>query len=199
MKPETVQNLLDRIKEQGVAAYKEAVKDEPERSALNEGFEMGVVWAQDRYAPVLKATVYRSCPECGGSRSVPEAASGELDDAGVLQSPTTGMASCPACKDAPTAIVETALRKKAKGIITDVAASYCRPCAIDEDDMDEAVDAVLSTVLGRPVRYAKEVGRVVQLNGPVVVQADGDPDSAGLLGAGTLIAILEEAGKEGDK
>ena len=154
MKPETVQNLLDRINKQGVAAYAEAVKDEPERSALNEGFEMGVVWAQDRYAPVLNATVYRSCPECGGSQHVIDHVAVEGADTPYPSAGGPEYVPCPACADAPVAIVETSLRRRAKDalwVLEDTA--DLMPA---EAWLDAAVDAVLSVVLGH-VRYAKEI------------------------------------------
>ncbi len=188
MKPETLRDMLES---QGPLG----------KELVREGGGL------DYFTDLLDATVYRSCPECGGKRRVAvNAHPVEPPD------PHVKIIDCPACKDAPTAIVSAALREKACQTICkalrerggcDIWPEYaedapgcdgcggCEMCGTN-------VDAVLSTVLGRPVRYAKEVGRVVQLNGPVVVQADGDPDSAGLLRAGTLIAILEEAGKEED-
>ena len=55
--PRTVRDLLTTIAKREADAYKEVVKNKPESAALNEGFSMGAVWAQEKYAPVLDALI----------------------------------------------------------------------------------------------------------------------------------------------
>jgi len=90
--------------------------------------------------------------------------------------------------DAPTAIVSAALREKAIRGLEGVL------CADGTMDMGDGVDAVLSTVLGRPVRWMKS-GPVVMAfaSGNVEVVASLKPTDE------ERIVILEEAGKEGDR
>ena len=148
---------------------------------------------------LLDAHVYRSCPECGGSELVAARVNPNLhpEPDEILQSP------CPACADAPVAIVDTALREKAAAKLYHHwprDQSYETLSEPLKDSWRESVDFTLSTVLGH-VRYAKEIvevclpGRGVPVSTRVVgctvpsagwsALYDGDP-----------IAILEEAGKE---
>ena len=106
---------------------------------------------------ILDATVYRSCPECGGSRKHQLCKGvGRYDkgDVGDTQSARCygckGTGICPACADSPTAIVEVALRERA---IDAAYEAFMRP---EDADVSDLVDAVLSVVLPR-VRWAKEV------------------------------------------
>ena len=177
---------------------------------------------------VLDSPVYRSCPECGGSRVL---ATGPPLNIGE---------PCPACADAPVAIVSAALREKAidacfaadqaalsrlqkQGFPDIPRVSTAETCPVDIRPIVEAeVDAVLSTVLGRPVRYAKDwrsIGRLrlgFQEDTPMLDVGDGtareldgdehiaileDVDSTDTSAAHVESAatILEEAGKESDK
>ena len=104
--------------------------------------------------------------------------------------------------DAPTAIVSAALREKA---IVEAETVYDRNGLMVIGD--EVVDAVLSTVLGRPVRYAKEIlyDAYTNTDGNACATVEYFEDAAktkyrigGNLGPDD-IAILEEARKEGDK
>ena len=138
---------------------------------------------------LLDAHIYRSCPECGGSRKRQPDYDTTFVEYGV----------CPACKDAPVAIVDAALREKA---IVEAEAIYNRNGLMVIGD--EVVDAVLSTVLGQ-VRYAKEI-----LEGTIDVHDSASTQGAfvyvggktrgenllGIQGQHRAIAILEEAGKE---
>ena len=138
--------------------------------------------------PLLDAPVYRSCPECGGSRVL---ATGPPLNIGE---------PCPACADAPTAIVSAALREKAK-VAMDSAArlSDVEPYDIAGGTLDEMLDAVLSTVLGH-VRYAKEIGRWHDYYPGHIETGNAGRQTRDFvsLRSGDTIAILEEAGKEGE-
>ena len=161
---------------------------------------------------VLDSLVYRSCPECGGSRKCRQCnGRGEFTrynadgpETRFGEPPPTpqhyedecdnchGDGVCPACADAPVAIVETALREK--GI--DLLHPYLR----DGDphtrgEAGELFDTVLSTVLGH-VRYAKEMGQYVHGNRETGEASWVDSEQQSNLHDGDPIAILEEAGKE---
>lgn len=110
--------------------------------------------------------------------------------------------------DAPTAIVEAALRGEARDALWAKESMHDSEPA--EAWLDAAVDAVLSTVLGH-VRYAKEEFEVVTRreqdetvfhdNSYKAVYRGGKRyrGSHIHLKTGSHVAILEEAGKEGDK
>ena len=134
---------------------------------------------------LLDATVYRSCPECGGSGLVPDPETVELGNDGEFHIDDLEMLPCPACKDAPTAIVSAALREKAVAAADEAAGEQV-------PSVDAIVDAVLSTVLGH-VRYAKEIW-CLSVGGEVWPTCE----ESRWLGRGDTIAILEEAGKEED-
>ena len=158
----------------------------------------------------LDATVYRSCPECGGSRKC-QRCDGEgkwfyeLELAMIDCDDCKGTGTCPACADAPVAIVSAALREKARdaGINSTCGSEheYDPAYGLSMADWDKATDAILSTVLGH-VRYAKAwrgIGRLrlgFQEDTPMLDVGDG---TARELDGDEHIAILEEAGKEGDK
>ena len=168
---------------------------------------------------LLDAHVYRSCPECGGSRKVP-ATEAHYGGSGGGCLVVGGTKPCPACKDAPTAIVSAALRKKA---IREGWLAYHHAIHGEEEDeaviaaalfdtgilhesyarnMGALVDAVLSVVLVH-VRYAKEIvevclpGKGVPITTKVVGCTVPSAEWSALYD-GDTIAILEEAGKEGD-
>ena len=164
-------------------------------------------------AGILDATVYRECPECGGIENHEGdcnacGTTGEVDGKECPNCEGTGRGPwvpCPACKDAPTAIVSAALREKAIETIAhtceDVFEARTDHTSVREA-LEAGLDAVLSTVLGRPVRYAKEVGRIELLPGdePVVCLMPMTPPTAAgtapRIESGDPIAILEKAGKE---
>ena len=159
---------------------------------------------------LLDATVYRSCPECGGSRKVP-ATEAHYGGSGGGCLVVGGTKPCPACADAPTAIVEAALREKVKAAFREVKKYQQHKEMTDS----EAVDLLLSTVLG-PVRYAKGIVKTLC---PSVGCCICVTENQLLLHKGDTIAILEdvdstdtsaahvesaatnrqEAGKESDK
>ena len=154
-------------------------------------------------AGILDALVYRSCPECGGSRVL---ATGPPLNIGE---------PCPACADAPVAIVSAALREKAidacfaadqaalsrlqkQGFPDIPRVSTAETCPVDIRPIVEAeVDAVLSTVLGQ-VRYAKEIGRWHDYYPGHIETGNAGRQTRDFvsLRSGDAIAILEEAGKE---
>ena len=156
---------------------------------------------------LLDATVYRSCPECGGSRLARTDANWRRSD----DDPGT-MGVCPACADAPTAIVSAALREKAivaaqtatginvpTHLFQDFPPRATMGVEMQPDEAGRIVDAVLSTVLGH-VRYAKEVGVLsiehVGDGHPIAMLIDNGGKTLGTARTGDPIAILEEAGKE---
>jgi len=113
--------------------------------------------------------------------------------------------------DAPTAIVSAALRERAGSKAADAVADLMAEVLLrgeTHNDITDAeglpiVDAVLSTVLGRPVRYAKEDGCFVAdpaVDRIVLVKVNPEVDDEGRqyrrIDPGDTIAILEEAGKE---
>jgi len=113
--------------------------------------------------------------------------------------------------EAPTAIVETALREKAiregwlayhHAIHAEEEAEAVMAAALFDTgvlhesykrNMGALVDAVLSTVLGH-VRYAKEVGEFSDRIGGPPMLLDGERWHR--VSLGDTVAILEEAGKE---
>ena len=154
---------------------------------------------------LLDATVYRSCPECGASRKC-QRCDGEgkwfyeLELAMIDCDDCKGTGTCPACADAPTAIVSAALREKAtccelglsKHLTTETQAKGLAGVTGAMWEVAQMrLDAILSTVLGRPVRYAKEVW-CLSVGGEVWPTCK----ESRWLGRGDTIAILEEAGKE---
>ena len=146
---------------------------------------------------LLDATVYRSCLECGGGGLVPDPETVELGNDGEFHIDDLEMLPCPACKDASTAIVSAALREKADNAIEAVFTAH--RTGFGKAIRSELLDAVLSTVLRR-VRYAKDIGVCVR-PGHMNIPVAGENDRLRFLMAvrGDTIAILEEAGKEGDK
>ena len=54
---QTVRELLASMEKHAVAAHKEVTKDEPETTALNEGFWMGVEMAHSKLDPILDAYI----------------------------------------------------------------------------------------------------------------------------------------------
>jgi len=126
-------------------------------------------------AGLLDATVYRECPECGGSRKRKDSWAG-----------ATREVACPACTETPVAIVSAELREKAVVAFGEVK-KYQRHKGMTDS---EALDLILSTVLGQ-VRYAKEVW---------CLSAGGEvwptTKESHWLERGDSIAVLEEAGKE---
>ena len=158
---------------------------------------------------ILDAHIYRSCPECGESRKL-------MLDALDFESDVEPSVDCPCCKDTTVAIVETALREKA------AAANYhCWPRDQPYETLPEpikdswrlSVDLTLSTVLGRPVRYAKEsddgdplIGVIDHFEGVALKVCEVALVDAACtvpkgyrvedISAGDTMAILEEAGKE---
>ena len=112
----------------------------------------GIVACPDWF---LDGHVYRSCPECGGSRVVRCArCKGVGEERAPLAGVThpcplchgNGKTICPACADAPVAIVSAALRERARDALW--AQEDTRDLMPAEVWLDAAVDAVLSTVLG---------------------------------------------------
>ena len=182
----------------------------PPLSELDSCHKFACVWEKYLWrlqdAGILDATVYRECPECGGIENHEGdcnacGTTGEVDGKECPNCEGTGRGPwvpCPACKDAPTAIVSAALREKAAEelYMQTSALTATHVCAeqwetapeVGREAARQRVDAVLSTVLGRPVRYASQVipagEHYATLKGPKVV-FDRD------------LAILEEAGKEG--
>ena len=144
----------------------------------------------DYFTDLLHAPVYRSCPECGGSRVL---ATGPPLNIGE---------PCPACADAPVAIVEAALRDSTVSDMVPGLARVLREtrAGFDVESAEELapllVDAVLSTVLGRPVRYARTMHRgQYYLHGDYGIRTCADsPYPHGTPERDA--AILEEAGKE---
>ena len=53
----TVGELLDRLGAASVEEHAAVVKDYPQASALNDGFEMGAAYARERFKPVLGALI----------------------------------------------------------------------------------------------------------------------------------------------
>jgi len=139
---------------------------------------------------LLDATVYRSCPECGGSGSVTGAEDFPGGDEGydVTNSP------CPACADNPTAIVEVALRDRAWQTAVDYAGDTYGMDLTRAADA-RIVDAVLSVVLPR-VRWAKAVGTLsiehVGDGRPIAMLIGSGGKTLGTARTGDCVAILEK-------
>ena len=172
---------------------------------------------------ILDAHVYRSCPECGGIENHEGdcnacGTTGEVDGEECEECEGTGRASwvpCPACADAPVAIVDAALRERAGRAywertrllrvkeLQNVAWEDLSP--VRKIELMEEADHILSTVLGH-VRYAKEIlynattGTDGNACATVEYFINNDRDYKGYRTGGMLfgdIAILEEeAGKE---
>jgi len=140
---------------------------------------------------ILDATVYHSCPKCGGAKEY-----WVKDGAAEFPEPCD-------CKDAPTAIVEAVLREKADRAIEAVFTAH--RTGFGKAVRGELLDTVLSTVLGQ-VRSAKEIlyNAHTDTDGDACATVEyfinDDPcDYKGYRTGGSLdgdIAILEEAGKE---
>lgn len=156
------------------------MKPETLREVLHEQLGLDASVGKSRWwnvlAPLLDATVYRSCPECGGSQGVNREWQGDYPCRTCEKDSTTcggfqhgSQALCseysrPACADSPTAIVEVALRERAiREAYAKSTEGYKQPDAWDDlDEMEREafyniLDTALSVVLPGGVRWAKEV------------------------------------------
>jgi len=193
MKAETLKEVLESYAREHSSGH-----DAPARAASVQLQQL--CYAATNYLAllgILDAHVIRSCPECGGTHVTPKPYGDERDRGRTFS-------ACPACADAPTAIVSAALREKAMDLL--------HPYLRDGDphtrgEAGELFDAVLSTVLGH-VRYAKEMLTAFEMRS--VPDDDGTQwlkydtnevweQQRHEVGRTTPVAILEEAGKEGDK